>query len=72
MLKMAIRWGYIDRNAASNVERMKVPRNPARFLNQGEIRRLIEASKDSYIHPFIVTAIHTGMRKSEVRRVSGK
>jgi integrase len=66
MLKMAIRWGYIDRNAASNVERMKVPRNPARFLNQGEIRRLIEASKDSYIHPFIVTAIHTGMRKSEL------
>ena len=66
MLKMAIRWGYIDRNAASNVERMRVPKNPPRFLSQQEIRRLIEASRESHIYPIIVTAIHTGMRKSEL------
>ncbi len=66
MLKMAIRWRHIDHNAVSGVERMKVPKNPPRFLNQEEIHWLIKASKGSHIYPLIVTAIHTGMRKSEL------
>ncbi|MBD3181882.1 tyrosine-type recombinase/integrase [Candidatus Poribacteria bacterium] len=66
MFKMAIRWGYIDKNAASSVERMKVTKNLPRFLNQEEIQRLIEAAEGSYIHPLIVTALHTGMRKGEL------
>ena len=66
MLKLAIRWGHIDRNVASSVERMKVTKNPPRFLSQEEIKRLIEASVGFYIHPLIVTALHTGMRKGEL------
>ena len=66
MMKMAIRWGYIDRNIVSTVEKMKVSKKVMRFLNQDEIRRLIEASRDSYIYPLIMTALHTGMRKSEL------
>lgn len=66
MLKMAIRWGYIDQNVVFSVEKMKVSKKAMRFLNQEEIRRLIEASRDSYIYPLIMTALHTGMRKSEL------
>ncbi len=66
MLKMAIRWGYIDRNILSSVERMKFPEKPRRFLSQEEIQILMESARDSHIYPIIVTAIHTGMRKSEL------
>jgi len=63
---MAIRWGYINHNVVSSVEKMRVSKNVARFLNQDEIQRLIEASRDSYIYTLIMTALHTGMRKSEL------
>ncbi len=66
MLKMALRWGYVDKNAATSVEKMKIVRNPPLFLKQDEIQRLINAAKDSYIYPIIMTALHTGMRKSEL------
>lgn len=66
MLKLAIRWGYIDKNVASSVERMKVTKNPPRFLSQEEIKMLTEAAKDTYIYPLIVAALHTGMRKGEL------
>jgi len=66
MIKMAVRWKYIDNNVASNVEKLKLVRNPPRFLRQNEIRRLSEAAKGYYIYPIIMTALHTGMRKSEL------
>ncbi len=37
-----------------------------RVLNQDEINALLEACKGSHIYPIIVTALHTGMRKSEL------
>jgi integrase len=66
MFRMAIRWRYTDRNVISNVDKMKVPEKPHRFLSQEEIERLVEAAKESYIHPLIVTVLHTGMRRSEL------
>ena len=66
MLRLAIQWQYIDKNVVSNVKRMRVPEKPTRFLNKGEILRLMEAAKESYIYPIIMTALHTGMRKSEL------
>jgi integrase len=69
---MAIRWRYADHNPVSSVEKLRVPKRSPRFLNMEEIDRLLEASRGSHIYPIIVAALHTGMRKSEVRRVSGK
>ena len=66
MLNLAIRWRYTNRNAVSNVDKMKVPEKHPRFLEQDEIGRLIEAARDSHLYPLIVAAIHTGMRKSEL------
>ena len=66
MFKMAIRWGYMEKNVVSRVDKMKVPEKPKRFLNQVEIDRLLEAAGDSHIYPLIMTALHTGMRKSEL------
>ncbi len=66
MLRMSIRWGYIDRNVVSLVDKMKVPKRSPRFLHQEEIRRLAEAAMGSHIYPLIMTALHTGMRKAEL------
>ena len=66
MMKTAVRWGYVDKNVVANVTKMRVAVNPARFLNQVEITRLTEAARASHIYPLITTALHTGMRKSEL------
>jgi integrase len=66
MMKMAVRWGFTKHNTVSDVEKMKVPKRPPRFLRQDEIPRLVEAAKGSHVYPIIVTALHTGMRKSEL------
>lgn len=66
MLRMGIRWRYIDWNVVSSVDKMKVPEKSPRFLNRQEIQRLTEAAKSSHIYPLIMTALHKGMRKSEL------
>ncbi len=66
ILTTAMRWQYIDRNVVSSVDKVKLAMKTPRFLTQEEIGRLIEAAEGSHIHPIIVTAIHTGMRKSEM------
>ena len=66
MLKMAIRWRYVDTNVVSGVSKLKIPEGNSRFLRQEEIQRLLQSAEDSYIRPLITTAIHTGMRKAEL------
>ena len=66
MLKMAVRWRYVEKNVAEQVEKPKLIKNSARFLSQYEIQKLIEGARGSHIYPLIVTALHTGMRKSEL------
>jgi len=66
IFKMAIRWRYAEKNPVSQVDKMKLVRNPPRFLDQEEIKRLIDTAEGSHIQPIIITAIHTGMRKSEL------
>jgi len=66
IMKMAIRWRYVEHNPVSSVEKMKIPKRPPRFLSLEEIDRLLEASRESHIYPILMTAIHTGLRKSEL------
>ena len=66
ILTMAVKWEYIDKNVVKGVERFKVPEKPPRFLSLQEIGQLLDAAGESYIYPLIVTALHTGMRKSEL------
>ncbi len=44
MLRMAVRWRYVDKNVVSSVDKMRVPERSHRFLNQEEIRLLVGAS----------------------------
>ena len=69
ILKQGVRWQYLDRNVVSDVEKMRVPKNSPRFLSQDEVKRLVTAAEGSHIYPLIVTALHTGMRKSELLKL---
>lgn len=70
MMKMAVRWGYVKDNVAARVEKLKLVKNPSRFLSNGEIDSLLSAAESycvyPHIYPLLVTALHTGMRKSEL------
>ncbi len=66
IMKMAIRWRYVEQNPVSSVEKLRVPKKSPRFLSLEEIDLLLEASRGSHIYPIIMTAIHTGLRRSEL------
>jgi len=66
MFKMAVRWRYVDHNVVAMVEKPRVIKNPPRFLNCEDVDRLLETAQGYYIYPLLVTALHTGMRKSEL------
>lgn len=66
MLKMAIKWGYLERNVMASVERFKLTRTTPGYLSEGEVARLLDAAEGTYIYPILVTALHTGMRRAEL------
>lgn len=66
ILKMARQWGYLVSNPMGEVEKFKLSKTTPRFLTEEEVGRLLDAAHGFYIYPILVTALHTGMRKSEL------
>lgn len=64
----AIQWKYVAENPLVNVNRLKVSQKNFRFLSLGEIDLVLDSSPD-YLRPIILTAIHSGLRKSELFRL---
>jgi integrase len=65
MYTKAIEWGYVKMNPAKGVRLLKEPPGRLRYLNPEEIERLVSACA-SHIRPIVITALNTGMRKSEI------
>lgn len=66
IFKMGIQWGYLTSNPVSDVEKFKLSKTNPRFLTTEEVDQLLDAAHGFYIYPILVTALHTGMRKSEL------
>ena len=66
MFRLTIRWKYIDKNIVTADDKLKFQVTSQRSLSEAELEQLAEAAKDSHIYPLIMTAMHTGMRKSEL------
>jgi len=69
LFRMAVEWGYIKKNPAKPVKKIKVPKSPPHFIETKEgVERLLDACmvQAPEIYPLVVTALHTGMRKSEL------
>jgi integrase len=66
-LRLARRWGYL-----STLPEIVLPRRPEgrlRYLTEEEITKLLAAcrtSRNRYLEPAVILALHTGMRKGEI------
>ena len=65
LFKKAMQWEYALKNPLTNVRKLKVSQTKFRFLTLDEIDMLLERSSE-YVRPIILTAIHSGLRKSEL------
>ena len=57
-------------NPVSMVKRPQLPEGRCPILSEDQIERLLEECKQSeseYLHPFVLLALHTGCRSSELR-----
>lgn len=68
-LNFAIKNNYISYNPLATINKYKVDVLPPRYLRKEEIAKIIEAAKGRTLYPAILTAIHTGLRLGELRRL---
>ena len=64
-LSEAERRGYIDRNPARGVSQLPEHNDRVRWLTNDEEQAIL-AKAPAYLRPIILTAIHSGMRQSEI------
>lgn len=65
------RWGWNIANPASGLN-LKTPEGRLRWLTTTETRQLLKSANESkapHLHDFIVLALNTGMRRSEILRL---
>jgi integrase len=65
-LGQAVRWGLVPRNPCDAVDRPRVPRREARFLDEAGVRALLQAAQGDPLEALLVTAVTTGMRQGEL------
>jgi len=66
-LDQAERWGYVSRNVARLVDAPRIVRSQVDPLTAGEVRRLLEATRNGRRYPLLVTVTATGLRSGELR-----
>jgi len=72
IFKLAIQWGYIEKNPTEGIKYLKVTdAKPARFLNKKEIKTLLD-NCDKKLYPVFLTFIYTGLRKGELLNLTWK
>jgi integrase len=64
----AVDWGYVSENHLRSVKKFKEPPGRDRCLSQEEMNQLLDCCPQ-HIRPVVVTALRTGMRKSEIFRL---
>ena len=75
MLRKAVEWGYLKDSAAAPVKKLKSGIPHFRYLSKEEINALLEScskSDNPHLYPFVVTALHTGMRLGEITALEWK
>jgi integrase len=65
MCTKAVEWGYLKANPLKSVKFLKEPPGRLRYLTREEMNALIAACSH-HLKPIVITALHTGMRKSEI------
>ena len=69
MFNKALDWELATEEAVRRVKKVKLLKGEnkrLRYLTEEEAERLVECCEPSYLRPIVVTALNTGMRKSEI------
>jgi integrase len=56
-------------NPVKGIKKFKVPETPRSFLSKDAISLLFHAARGETLHPFLATAVYTGMRKDELKNL---
>jgi integrase len=65
-LKQAVRWGYMMKNPADDVDPPKAHTQEVTPLTQEEARRLLNTVQGDRLEALYVVALHTGLRQGEL------
>ncbi len=67
MFTKAVDWSMMNKETVANIKIKMLPENNKRlrYLSKEEIQKLI-TSCDPHLKPIVITALNTGMRKSEI------
>jgi integrase len=60
---------YLDANPCRKVRIAKTKKLPPRFLSQNEYDRALALARENGVYAEVATALYTGMRRSELRRM---
>jgi integrase len=60
-----IQWGLVTENPTKGIARLRENDARTRFLDEEEIKCLLEAASDNF-KPILITALHSGMRRGEI------
>lgn len=68
ILNMALRDELLDINPINKSQSIKIPEHQPRYLNKGELNRLLELSVEvnDWLQDFILLAVSTGLRRGEL------
>ena len=65
-LKMALKWGLINRNPADAVTPPRPQRSEMHIMNEDDLHSFLEAAKKTAYYVLFYLALFTGMRRSEL------
>ena len=65
-LRMAVKWGLINRNVADGVDPPRIKKTDMKTWDEHEVHILLDNAKDSPYYALFYIALYTGMRRSEL------
>lgn len=69
-LNFAVKRNYLAGNPLRSFPKFKMDSAPPKFLTKAEIKTILEVAKEEHLYPAIATAIYTGMRLGELKRLN--
>ncbi len=69
-LRQAVRWGYMMKNPADDVDPPKVHTEEVTPLTRVEARKLLDTVRGDRLEALYVVALHTGLRQGELLALS--
>lgn len=68
ILNKAVEWKYIKENSLKGLKKLKEPPGRLRYLDGKDLNSVI-SSCPKWLHPIIIIALYSGMRRSEILKL---